>query len=137
MSMSELSNIVFYFLSTVAQVYAAILGFFIVGQLYIYQVSKINKVKSKDGRSVCASIFVLPSFFGIYMLLFAIILFSTVGILLNIESIFGIYILAIPMLVFGLSILAIKKLYSYLKILESFNEFVKRDEAQNERAVNV
>lgn len=123
--MSELSNVVFYFLSTVAQVYATILGFFIVGQIYIYGV--IHKVREKNeeiqrstGSKGCRNLVVTKPVKNIYKLLLAVILISILGILLNIESIFGAGILIIPAIILVLAIWVIIKLYDYITTLENY-----------------
>lgn len=123
--MSELSNVVFYLLSTVAQVYATILGFFIVGQIYIYGV--IHKVREKNeeiqrltGSKGCTNLVVTKSVKNIYKLLLAVILISILGILFNIESIFGKGILIIPAIVLVLAIWIIITLYNYITTLERY-----------------
>lgn len=116
-NMGELSNIVFYFLSTVAQVCATILGFFIVGQIYIYgmmeKVSEKNKEPVKAGEKLCITIVVPPQVKNIYITLIVIIFLSILGILFNFES-FGIYVLIIPIIVLILFILVLYILYNYI-----------------------
>ncbi|MFZ3059205.1 MAG: hypothetical protein WA102_05635 [Candidatus Methanoperedens sp.] len=124
--MSELSNVVFYFLNTVAQVYATIAGFFIVGQIYIYGVIQKTKEwnevhqKSTDGKSVCVKIVVTKPIKNIFVLLLSTIFLSILGIFLNIESIFGKGILVIPTIVLFLAVLVIIRLYDYIITLEKY-----------------
>lgn len=118
--MSELSNIVLYFLSTVSSVFATILGFFIVGQIYIKGLIQKSREKNeamprKTSSKGFTDIVVIKEVKYIYRLLIGIILLSFMGILLNTcDSILGKGILIIPIIVMALAIYVMKELYDYI-----------------------
>jgi|GEM_PF-5886379 len=127
--MNEISTMVFYLLSTVAQVFAAILGFFIVGQIYIHElIGKLNeKNEAYQKETGCKGIpnilvkdKVTEQVKNIYKLLILIILLSFAGIFLNVfdfihENMISIPMnLILPIIILVLSIYVMKKLYDFI-----------------------
>lgn len=122
--MLDISNNIFYFLTTIAQVCATILGFIIVGQIYIYGVMQKahekNKEPVKTGEKLCVKVVVEPQEEkSIYILLIVIIFLSILGILFNLET-FGKGIIIIPLIVLILFVSELYLLFNYIMNLKNY-----------------
>jgi hypothetical protein len=134
--MLDISNNIFYYLSTVAEVSATILGFFIVGQIYFYgmmqKAHEKNKVPVKpDEKGICLEIVISPEVKKIYRLLIVIIFLSVLGILFNFNlETSRKLVLIISIIVLILFTLLLYKLYNYIMVLE--NSVSRRFERKRE-----